>query len=134
MPPTYLWLGIEGLAGIEAQPSSLRVAPNLPPDWTWFGLRNLPYRGGQVSLFAHDGRLYSTLAVDTEWPLEQFERDATDEIGVVGPLYALALAGAQTGVVLVGTVADVRGAIRWGSAVQPVDLRAGQAVVLRFDL
>jgi hypothetical protein len=31
-------------------------------------------------------------------------------------------------------VADVRGAIRWGSAVQPVDLRAGQAVVLRFDL
>jgi hypothetical protein len=134
MPPTYLWLGIEGLAGIEAQPSSLRVAPNLPPDWTWFGLRNLPYRGGQVSLFAHDGRLYSTLAVDTEWPLEQFERDATDEIGVVGPLYALALAGAQTGVVLVGTVADVHGAIRWGSAVQPVDLRAGQAVVLRFDL
>ncbi len=134
MPPTYLWLGIEGLAGVEAQPGGLRAAPNLPPGWTWFGLRNLPYRGGQVSLFAHEGRLYSTLAVETEWPLEQFERDATDEIVVEGPLYALALAGDQGGVVLVGTVADVRGAIRWGKERLPVDLQAGQAVVLRFDL
>jgi hypothetical protein len=132
MPPTYLWLGIEGLAGVRPTPAGLEVAPNLPPEWTWMALRALPYRGGRVSFFAHAGRLYSTAPLISPWPVEVFATDASDEVTVEGPFTALALGGPGGGAVLVMASAAGQGAVRWGAARQAVALAAGEAVVLRF--
>ena len=132
MPPTYLWLGIEGLAGLQATPAGLAVTPHLPPTWTWLGLRNLPYRGGRISLFACAGRLYASTPLDTPWPLEVYPTEATAALVVDGAFYTLALQGPAGGVVLVAAADAAAGTVRWGRGTQSVNLPAGAATVLRF--
>ena len=42
MPPTYLWLGVAGLAGVAPRPGTLEINPHLPEEWDWISVRNLP--------------------------------------------------------------------------------------------
>ncbi|HEY8394715.1 MAG TPA: hypothetical protein VIK92_07960 [Thermaerobacter sp.] len=76
MPPTYLWLVVEGLFGLSPSWSgTLRVDPALPRNWRWAALRDLPYHGRSVTLVLHEGRIYSTADVESSWPVERFEED-----------------------------------------------------------
>ena len=148
MPPTYLWLGLEGLLGLQPTPGGLHANPNLPADWHWIGLRHLPYRGGRISLFACDGRIYSSASLDSAWPVRVFAGDATDALVVEGDFYTLALGGLRIadcglriadgqgmtgGVVLVAALSDASGTVRWGAACRAVTLAAGAAIVLEFS-
>ncbi len=131
MPPTYLWLGLEGLAGIGATATALTAEPHLPDGWTWLALRGLPFRGRRVTLFAHAGTLYSTLPVESAWPVEVFAEDATGDAAVEGPLTVVALRGAAGAVVLVAAGAAAEGAVVWQGERHPVRLGAGEATLLR---
>ena len=80
MPPTYLWLAVEGLLGIEPTTTGLRVAPNLESGWTWAAARSVPYGGGTMSLFLHDGTLYTTQPAESDWPQKVYAEDVSSQI------------------------------------------------------
>ena len=69
-PPTYLWLAIEGLLGINPTLDGLEVNPSIPAGWEWVCVKDLPYREGMLSAFLIGGELYvsqplsSTFAVN----------------------------------------------------------------------
>jgi glycogen debranching enzyme len=77
MPPTYLWLAVEGLMGIEPTVDGLRVTPHLETGWTWAAAHKVPYAGGLVSLFLHEGTVYTNHAVETEWPQQVYDEDVS---------------------------------------------------------
>jgi hypothetical protein len=132
MPPTYLWLGIEGLAGVTARPAGLAIQPNLPPGWGWLALRNLPYRGERLSCFVHGGRLHTTRPVESAWPQTVYTADVSDELTVTGDLCAVALRGDQGVTVLVGAAAATTGTVRHGRQQETVRLAAGEARLIRW--
>lgn len=50
-PPRYIWAVIEGIFGFDISGDSPRLSPNLPSHWGWAGLRNVPFRGKNVTWF-----------------------------------------------------------------------------------
>lgn len=86
-PPRYLWAAVEGACGLEARRAGVRIAPRLPPSWSWLGARNVPLQGSQISWFvASSGgeRLFVTCEVQSELPVDVFEADVTDRVTVEG--------------------------------------------------
>ena len=47
MPPTFLWLAMDGLLGFRPTLDRLIVQPHLPESWQWVAVRNFPYAGCQ---------------------------------------------------------------------------------------
>ena len=80
MPPTYLWLAVEGLLGIEPTTTGLRIAPNLESGWNWAAARQVPYGGRTMSLFLHDGTLYTTQPAESEWHQKVYAEDVSGQI------------------------------------------------------
>lgn len=81
MPPTYLWLAVEGLLGIEPGISGFTARPNIPADWNWIAARNIPGRGGKTfSVIYHDEVLYSTGELSASGRLEIFDEEVTDRL------------------------------------------------------
>lgn len=81
MPPTYVWLVVEGLFGIRPTwRGTLRVEPSLPPGWGWAALRDLPFRGRQVTILLHEGRVYATAEVEGPWPAERYDEDLSHRV------------------------------------------------------
>ncbi len=86
-PPRYLWAAIEGTAGFDADAGGARLSPRLAPDWTWMGVRALPYRGRSLTwLVARmpEERLYTTYAFDASPPASLYEEDITARIRIDG--------------------------------------------------
>ncbi len=102
--PRYIWAAIEGACGLTPSPRGMSLHPNLPPDWLWLGVRNVPLRGEPVSWFVvhRHGRqrLFATRAVETDAPLEVYERDVTDDVSVEGHDVATIAFARDDGVVL----------------------------------
>jgi hypothetical protein len=73
-PPTYLWLGIEGLLGVTPTLSDLELNPSIPDSWEWIAVRNLLYRGENIDAFLFGGTLYATKAVTTAFPIQVGDR------------------------------------------------------------
>ena len=69
-PPTYLWLGVEGLLGVAPTLSGLELDPSIPASWEWVAVKNLLYRGERLDAFLFGGTLYSTREVTTHFPLQ----------------------------------------------------------------
>jgi glycogen debranching enzyme len=69
-PPTYTWLGVEGLLGATPSLSGLELNPSLPAAWGWIAVRNLLYRGERIDAFLFGGILYATRQVTTRFPLQ----------------------------------------------------------------
>jgi hypothetical protein len=132
MPPTYVWLGVEGLAGVTARPDGLTISPNLPPGWDWLALRNLPYRGGRLSCFVHGGRLHTTQPVESALPQTVYAADVSDDLIVSDGLLAVALAGDSGVTVLVGATEATEGTVRYSSHAESVRLGAGEATLLHW--
>jgi hypothetical protein len=64
-----------------------RINPLIPADWTWGGLRALPYHGDRLTYFfvregASGFRIYSTCAVESEWDVDIYRRDVSDDVRV----------------------------------------------------
>ena len=124
-PPRFLWAAIEGVCGVVLQPGHLRVNPLVPRTWRWVGLRRLPYHGVEISFFATRERggtealgfrVYATTRVVTDDPLEVYDEDVTDTVGVLDPAVAhIALRREGETVVFIGNTGSE-------TVVVPVDL------------
>ncbi len=69
MPPTYLWLAVEGLLGLDPWSADISVAPHLPGTWTWMAVKHLLFRGKAMTMLIHRGTLYSTVPVRSPLPV-----------------------------------------------------------------
>jgi glycogen debranching enzyme len=67
MPPTYLWLGVEGLLGVKPAMQSLEMNPCIPSDWKWIAVKNLPYKGRSITAFLFEDVLYATMDVESSF-------------------------------------------------------------------
>jgi hypothetical protein len=132
MPPTYLWLGVEGLLGAELSAEGLTLNPSLPPGWSWVAVRNLPFRGAGVTAFLYHGELYSNHSVKSSFPLRigtliDTRADA-DSIMCIG----LRVDGRI--LVFAASTRDARGTVSVNDGVRklsvPVRLGAGDAKLL----
>jgi len=68
MPPTYLWLAVEGLLGVQPSLDGLKMNPALPENRNWIAVKNVPYRQGRVSALVYDGVTYSTHPLKSNLP------------------------------------------------------------------
>ncbi|MBE3599618.1 MAG: hypothetical protein IMX02_12820 [Limnochordaceae bacterium] len=50
MPPTYLWLTVSGLLGVQPSLSGLAVEPAASPGWSWMAARDLSFASGSGSI------------------------------------------------------------------------------------
>jgi hypothetical protein len=80
VPPTYLWLAMDGLVGFRPTLDRLIVQPHLLDDWNWIAVRKFPFGGKLHSLFICDGTLHSTLDIESDHPVELYDQDVTDQI------------------------------------------------------
>ncbi len=86
-PPRYLWAAIEGMGGVDHSDGAVQVHPRLAPDWSWMGLRNLPYRGKGLTWFAvrvPDVVIYSNSPFQEATPYLAYEEDISDAVHVGG--------------------------------------------------
>ncbi len=58
MPPTYIWLAVEGLLGFSFEFEKIKMKPSLPKNWKWIAVKNLPYRNGRIDAILFDNVLY----------------------------------------------------------------------------
>jgi glycogen debranching enzyme len=70
MPPTYLWLVVEGLLGIQPEFEGVAMNPAIPRSWKWIAVKNLPCKGTLISVFLFNGVLYSTYPVSSKYPVK----------------------------------------------------------------
>lgn len=68
MPPTYLWLGIEGLLGVTPSADGCEINPAMPSSWQWIAVKNLFYKKEKITLFIYAGVLYTTSPVQSRYP------------------------------------------------------------------
>ncbi len=58
MPPTYIWLAVEGLLGFSFEFDKVKIEPSLPPSWEWIAIENLNFKGRLIDAFIFEGKLY----------------------------------------------------------------------------
>ena len=51
-PPRYVWAAVEGVAGIDITTDPPGLTPRMAPAWSWYGMRELPFRGRKLTWFA----------------------------------------------------------------------------------
>jgi hypothetical protein len=139
MPPTYLWLGVEGLCGVAAgdiTPTAVQmtIAPNIPKQWQWLSMRNLPYRGERVSFFWHQGMLHTTHAVSSPLPQVVYTRDVSDEVAVDSGdgLVVTALERDEGTTILLAATRAFEGVVRFSGQEQNLRLSGGEAALVNL--
>jgi glycogen debranching enzyme len=91
-PPRFVLAAIRGICGFTARTGRLTFHPHLPAEWEWVGLRRLPYRGREVSLFGvrqPDGaHVYGTTDFEMDQPVQKhlYEEEVTAQIDTGTPL------------------------------------------------
>ncbi len=68
MPPTYLWLGIEGLLGLKVEKGSVKIEPSMPQAWSFLCVFDIPIASEKLSVVIYNGILYSDLEIESELP------------------------------------------------------------------
>ncbi len=132
MPPTYLWLGVEGLLGVNPRADGLEIDPAIPPDWHWLAIKEMPYKDRTVTAFLFDGTLYADYPVRSRFPTKVgrlLHSSSTD-----GSIYSIAILVDSNIFVLAASDTAVKGdvTIRQGAKTdeRDVDLHAGVAQLL----
>ena len=110
-PPRYLWAAVEGACGLRPGPERARIAPNVPPSWSWLAVRNVPFHGTPctwiVARIAGGLRLFATARVESDLALEHYDRDVTSDVHVAGDEVAVvALARDARALVFLGNRED----------------------------
>jgi len=106
MPATYLWVALEGILGLTLTPGGPQVNPHLPPHWHWLGVRSMPWRGGQASMFVVEGKVHSTIPVTSNLPVELFEEDVTGQFAAADQEDIIALRRGSELVVFIAAPED----------------------------
>lgn len=140
----YLWLGLEGLAGLSPGEDGLSIEPTLPAEWRWLAAARVPCagtdtsaalspalkrsEGTRLSFCYHDGALHVNRAVESQLPVQVYDsiEPVADAPGVVlllsrGGEQRLFVASADQGM----DTEIVAGGRRWS-----VKLAAGEAALL----
>ncbi|MBC7541279.1 MAG: hypothetical protein H7338_00960 [Candidatus Sericytochromatia bacterium] len=140
MPPTFVWLAIEGLAGLtphvpDADGKRGHLAPNLPADWSWIGGRNLRLGADSVSFFQCDGILHVAGSAVTSGPhAEIHETDVTDQVTSNAP-WTVALQRGTTITVFVAAAAEpVQIRLAYGETILTSALQAGEGQIHTFQV
>lgn len=141
MPPTYLWLGVEGLCGVAATGASSSagrpaIAPNLPKHWQWLSMRNLPYMGHRVSFFWHQGTLHTTHAVSSPFPQVVYARDVSDEVTIDpddGLVAVTALERDEGVTILLAATKGFSGAVHFRTGRFSVHSSAGEGALINWS-
>lgn len=135
MPPTYLWLGVEGLAGVIPNVDQLAISPNLTEGWHWLSMRNLPYRGDRISFFWHQGTLHTTHAVSSPLPQVVYARDISDEIAVDpgDGLVVTALERDEGVTILLAATRGFNEVVHFRGGQYGIHLSAGEAAIIDWS-
>lgn len=134
MPPTYLWLGIEGLLGVRVSHDKIEVNPSIPSAWKWIAVKDLLCKGERISAIFYDGILYATHPIHSKYPVR---------VGTPVPcttsndhLFACGIECKGTLLLFIAADAAVRGLVTaessQGSAIREVQLNAGEAEFLEI--
>jgi hypothetical protein len=59
-PPTYFWLGIEGLLGVRCSWETVEFNPAIPPGWGWIAVKDLQVNGTAITAFLYEGIVYAS--------------------------------------------------------------------------
>ena len=133
-PPTYFWLGIEGLLGLTCSWHGIGLHPAMPASWRWIAVKDLPVHGGTLTAFLHEGALYASRPVDSMLPVRVGVELKTTSDSADVMTAGLFIDGEC--IVFAGAADGAEGVIRCeynGSTMErAVTLAAGEAVVLRI--
>ncbi len=135
MPPTYLWLGVEGLLGAQPTLDGLEINPAIPSTWKWIAVNHLLYKGKQVSAFLFEGTLYSTHDVASLHPTKV--GNLVNTVSNNPNIFTLGLALRDETVLFVASDEPVTGRAMiehaQGARWQEVTLKSGEALLFRFS-
>lgn len=136
MPPTYLWLGVEGLLGVRPSFDELEITPAIPSSWNWIAVRNLLYRGKLITAFLYDGVLYANERVRSSVPVRVGAAAACRTNN--RHLFACAIVCDDTLMLFAAADEDVEGIVTVdtadGQTIQEMTLAAGEAHLYEIPL
>jgi len=136
MPPTYLWLGVEGLLGVRPTLGGLEISPSVPSRWRWVAVRDLRCKGEEITAFLYDGTLYSSRPVESAYPLRvgSLIRVASDNVN----LFAIGMMLEDDLILFVAADEEAGGIVHAGTPGSGIDknvhLLAGEAVLFHVPL
>jgi hypothetical protein len=124
----YLWLGLEGLAGLAPDLDGLAIEPALPDDWGWLAAAAVPYAGANLAFCCLDGVLHVSQPVHSSMPVEVY--DAIEPVAGA-PGFALLLSRNEQQHLFVATAEDpVDATIPAGGREWRVALAPGEVTLL----
>lgn len=136
MPPTYLWLGIEGLLGVRPREEELEVNPCIPSSWKWIAVKDLLSRGKRISAFLYEGILYATHPIRSSYPVRVGSPVSCTTNS--DHLFACGVECGERLMLLVAADAEVQGFVTaetsQGCAIREVFLKAGEAEFLEIPV
>ncbi len=134
MPPTYLWLGVEGLLGAQPTLDGLEINPAIPSTWKWIAVNHLLYKNERIGAFLFEGTLYSTHDVRSVHPTKIGKLLSTASNNPNIFTLGLALDGEAVLFVAADEAVTGRAMIEHaqGAKWQEVTLKAGEAMLFRF--
>jgi hypothetical protein len=101
---------VEGTLGLDLAGTQPRIAPNLPPHWSWSGIQNMPYRGQDLTWFCArvpELRIWTSLEVAAEVPAEHLRENMSDRVHCSGDdAITAALRDGSRIVALIGHMTD----------------------------
>ena len=109
-PPRYVWAVLEGALGFDISGERPYIRPNLASDWTWCGLRRVPYDGDYLTWFSAcvpELRVWSTAQVGADAPVTILEEDLNERVQASGDeAIATGIGNGSRIVALVGNTSD----------------------------
>lgn len=110
-PPRFLWAVIEGVCGFTLTQKVPKIVPLIPENWSWIGLRRVPFKGAEYSYFSarveNILHVYSTAEIANDTGVELYDDDVSDRIGVFADgAIAVALERKDETAILLGNTTD----------------------------
>ncbi len=139
MPPTYIWLAVEGLFGFYFEFEKIKVNPSLPENWKWIAVKNLPYRDSSIDALIFDGVLYisgiNREKVEFDGDIVEIKIVDADEIKFngMGDLFYLRfqILNEQCEYVFIASDTGFDGEIKMGDKIYQIKLGNGDGIVLK---
>jgi len=132
--PSYLWLAIEGLVGIDPQIDKLVIEPCLPEEWKWLAVKNIPYKGEKITFFYWEDTIYSNNYFKTSYPLEVFDEEISESLNM--PVFSIVLKRKEEIIVFLNACNDIKFNLEIEELPKiktPIFLKAGEAKILNFN-
>lgn len=140
MPPTYIWLAVEGLLGFSFEFEKIKMKPSLPKNWKWIAVKNLPYRNGKIDAFIFDDALYISGVkidnVDFDGEVIEIVEDNSESVKVNGAgnlfCFRFKVLSDTSEYVFVATDTGFNGKIEVDGKIYQLKLESGEGVMLNL--